>query len=196
MAASDPKQKCSETLEVETEEERMSRLQNTFASLSSASAPAEDGVGTRPFDFGKRETFAVPPPTDLLARVQAFLPALKASNTELAQKDPQSVDIENVGEEEGQYIEMNLGLGVFEQRKQGATSSESESSEDQQMDAASARSDSDSDSDSYSDTSSEDDIITTIAKAARPTKPLPRRARPQIEVLGSAPSTPDGAPES
>ncbi|KAA1479442.1 hypothetical protein DENSPDRAFT_750275, partial [Dentipellis sp. KUC8613] len=118
-----------EKLEVESEEERMSRLQNTFATLSSASAPAEDGPGTRPFDFGKRETFAVPPPSDLLARVQAFLPAFEASNAELAQKDPQSLDIENIGEDEEQYIEMNLGLGVFEQRKQGVTSSESESSE-------------------------------------------------------------------
>jgi hypothetical protein len=49
-------------------------------------------------------------PATVLSRVQAFLPQLKASNALLARRDPKSIDIENVGDEEGQYIQMDLGL--------------------------------------------------------------------------------------
>lgn len=45
----------------------------------------------------------------VLSRVQAFLPQMEASNTILAQRvqaDPKSVDIENVEDGMGQYIEM------------------------------------------------------------------------------------------
>lgn len=45
----------------------------------------------------------------VLSRIQAFLPELAASNADLlrrAREDPSSVDIENVGAEEGRYIEM------------------------------------------------------------------------------------------
>lgn len=51
----------------------------------------------------------------VLARLEAFLPQLAESNAELltrAQANPESVDIENVGEEDGEYIEMvRPGLG-------------------------------------------------------------------------------------
>ena len=42
----------------------------------------------------------------VLARVQAFLPQMEASNAILSQADPRSVDIENVTEADHQYIEM------------------------------------------------------------------------------------------
>jgi hypothetical protein len=45
----------------------------------------------------------------VLGRIQAFLPQLEASNRTLlerAQADPSSVDIENVKDGEGRYIEM------------------------------------------------------------------------------------------
>jgi hypothetical protein len=45
----------------------------------------------------------------VLSRVQAFLPQLEASNAVLAQRfqeNPQSVDIENIQEDEQFYIEM------------------------------------------------------------------------------------------
>ena len=45
----------------------------------------------------------------MLSRVQAFLPQLKASNEVLLQKaqvDPQSLDIENIDENDTHVIEM------------------------------------------------------------------------------------------
>ncbi|KAG6881715.1 hypothetical protein C0995_000977 [Termitomyces sp. Mi166 len=59
------------------------------------------------------------PPSDLLRRAQAFLPEFAASNAAIEQQrqvDPSSVDIECIEEDAERYIEMNLGLGLFEQR--------------------------------------------------------------------------------
>ncbi|KAI5811104.1 hypothetical protein DFH27DRAFT_605210 [Peziza echinospora] len=58
---------------------------------------------------------------DILSRISQFLPQLQAANQAL-QEDISSgkIDekrIENVGKDEETYIEMNLGLGVFEERK-------------------------------------------------------------------------------
>ncbi|KAF9390317.1 hypothetical protein CPB97_009535 [Podila verticillata] len=68
---------------------------------------------------GERKTFKVQ--SDLLARLEDFLPKIRDANAELDQKlkeDPKSLDIENVDETSGeQYIEMDLGLGVFDLKK-------------------------------------------------------------------------------
>ena len=51
----------------------------------------------------------------MLSRVQAFLPELAASNADLlrqAKEDPNSVDIENVDDDQAQYIEM-VSLPTF-----------------------------------------------------------------------------------
>lgn len=57
----------------------------------------------------------------VLARLQDFLPKMKDANEQLdkiVKQDPKAVDIENVDEESGeQYIEMDLGLGVFDMKK-------------------------------------------------------------------------------
>lgn len=47
--------------------------------------------------------------------MQAFLPQLQKANEELETADPKSLDIENVEEEDGQYIEMvwNLVVCIF-----------------------------------------------------------------------------------
>lgn len=45
----------------------------------------------------------------VLARIEAFLPAIEASNSQLlqqAENDPRSVDIEHLNREEGRYIQM------------------------------------------------------------------------------------------
>ncbi|KAG0006492.1 hypothetical protein BGZ65_007377 [Modicella reniformis] len=67
----------------------------------------------------ERRTFRVQ--SDLLGRLEDFLPKIKEANVQLdlkLRKDPKSVDIENVDEESGeQYIEMDLGLGVFDLKK-------------------------------------------------------------------------------
>jgi len=61
-------------------------------------------------------TFPLKPPENLLSRIANFLPQIALDNKELAKKDVRSIDIENVEGTE-RVIEMNLGLGIFEQTK-------------------------------------------------------------------------------
>ncbi|GFF26793.1 hypothetical protein IFM58399_01520 [Aspergillus lentulus] len=68
---------------------------------------------------------------DLLSRLSAFLPKLKSANEDLQReiaagrgKDLQLDEAEN--QEEGQYIEMNLGLGVLEEKRADGSSSTDE----------------------------------------------------------------------
>ncbi|CAO3637684.1 unnamed protein product [Mucor hiemalis] len=77
-----------------------------------------------------RKTFTVGPSSDILSRVQAFLPQLQKANEQLETANPKTLDIENVEEEDGQYIEMNLGLGVYEEKKPGQSDSEEDDSDD------------------------------------------------------------------
>ena len=49
----------------------------------------------------------------VLARVQAFLPAISASNEALSQAKPEDIDIENVPEGEEQYIEMVCPIALL-----------------------------------------------------------------------------------
>ncbi|KAF8068644.1 hypothetical protein FPV67DRAFT_1668715 [Lyophyllum atratum] len=139
------KNQTIEKLEVEDEEARIQRIQSTLEKLNAPSSPpaAPSPSFTLPTERSKPQAM---PPSDLLSRVQAFLPTLEASNAVLQQQfqnDPSSVDIEHIEETE-QYIEMNLGLGVFEQRG----SHPDVGSEDDSMSSSSSDSDSDSDSDS------------------------------------------------
>ncbi|KAF8263800.1 hypothetical protein EI94DRAFT_555149 [Lactarius quietus] len=113
----------AQTLEAEDEEQRQRRLQNILERLN-GDGPSE----TTPhlsFDFGDRRTFAVEPPSELLARVQQFLPQIEQSNEELLQRDPRSIDMEHIEETDESVIQMNLGLGVFEQRRANADSASS-----------------------------------------------------------------------
>ncbi|CAL1693839.1 unnamed protein product [Somion occarium] len=159
-------------LDVEDEEQRQARMHNVLTQLDSK-ASRQAQAPPRPFEFGDRKTFAVEPPSELLCRLQSFLPELAASNAELvhrAREDPRSVDIENV-EDESRYIEMNLGLGVFEDHsKTHPQTTDSEMSEDDSSD---------------SDTSSVDIISDFASTISRPIRPLPRRTttRPAIIVL-------------
>jgi len=92
----------------------------------------------------------------------------------------------------GQYIEMNLGLGVFETRTKDAAMSSSFTSSSFTS-SSSGFSDSSSDSDASDDYDSDSDVeIITSFNPIRPTKPLPRRSwpchRPQIVVLSQTQS--------
>ncbi|KDR75971.1 hypothetical protein GALMADRAFT_247160 [Galerina marginata CBS 339.88] len=186
-----------EKLEVEDEEARQARIQSYLEKLNSSSRSRAftPPSGIPQFDFGDRKTFPVGPPAELLSRVQAFLPEFEASNALLTQRarlDPNSVDIEHIPEGMDQYIEMNLGLGIFEDRskKMGQknedsemTTSSSSSSESTETSDRAQEDDSDFDSDASSE------IITSFVPS-RPIRPLPRRAlnkpRPEIVVLGDA----------
>ncbi|KAI0814748.1 hypothetical protein BC629DRAFT_1466891 [Irpex lacteus] len=196
----------AERLDVEDEESRQQRLHEVLMHLDKTATHQQQDL-PRSFDFGDRKTFKIEPPTDLLSRVQAFLPEFAASTDEItrkAEEDPDSVDIEKL-QNEGPYIRMDLGLGVFEERKGGSSSSGNDSDTEMHDEDATrtsssssgtsnsdSRSDSDS-SDEYDSDSSVDIISSTMStfQYKRPIRPLPRRksTRPNIVVLGEGGST-------
>ncbi|KAL1746458.1 hypothetical protein HDZ31DRAFT_62129 [Schizophyllum fasciatum] len=197
--------KPTQKLEIEDAAARQRRLQSTLERLNGSSTPRDPeailealmngsssgpSAGLPQIGPGNRDTFAVEPPTELMSRVHSFLPQMQAENERLRQRDAQELDIEHLEDEEGPYIEMDLGLGVYSIRRPGEVSSESGSSSDSEDSVSSSSisgdssdddegSDSDSDSDdSESDLSSSD----TSQPSPRIIKPLPRR-RPMIEVV-------------
>ncbi|KAJ7100235.1 hypothetical protein B0H15DRAFT_513935 [Mycena belliarum] len=204
MSLSQGKGKQPETLEIEDDDARLQRIQRALEQLNTVAPSQAAGLESLLNAPGasQPESGSGVPLEELLARVQEFLPQLQASNAQLAEmaaRDPRSVDIENVeGDEE--VIEMNLGLGVFEDRtgKQGSDSSSDEDSSDAESEEKSSDSDSD-DMDTTDDSSSSD--VRSAARPqglgrqvaplprraiiSRPTKPLPRRARPEIVVLSA-----------
>ncbi|KIY63337.1 hypothetical protein CYLTODRAFT_403395 [Cylindrobasidium torrendii FP15055 ss-10] len=169
-----------ETLEIEDEEARHRRLEAFMHKLSTQPKAADvDMLPT----LGERKTYAMDPPSELLARVQSFLPQMEASNAMLSDADPSTLDIENISEGAEQYIEMNLGLGVFEQRKPGETTT---AAADFEMGALSSSDSSDEEDDcSDTDTDESSEIITCYTPSPRLIKPLPKRrvTRPEIVVL-------------
>ncbi|KAF8575735.1 hypothetical protein K439DRAFT_1664940 [Ramaria rubella] len=163
-----------ELLDVEDDDTRRQRIQSL---LESTDAAASSSRSTLPRPLIPLEPPSRPHPvpiSDLISRAEAFLPRLAASNADLGHRaalDPASVDIENIDDaEDGTYIEMNLGLGVFEQRTRNSarTSNSSNSSSDE--------SESSSESESGSSNSEEsDDDENTPATSGIP--------NPLIQVL-------------
>ncbi|KAJ4473283.1 hypothetical protein C8J55DRAFT_135770 [Lentinula edodes] len=167
------RRKVEEVLEIEDEDARANRLGSIFKRLNSGSpsslGPIDSRLPNLQFDFGERKTWAVEPPSELLSRVQAFLPQMEASNTILSQRvetDPQSVDMEQLEDNSERYIELNLGLGVFDMKPNGQSadcedtemadsSSSASSSSSSSLSSLSSSSSSDSDSD---DTDSESEL--------------------------------------
>ncbi|KAH9896506.1 hypothetical protein C8Q73DRAFT_780236 [Cubamyces lactineus] len=205
--------RAAEVLEVEDEDQRQERMHSLLAKLNSSSnASGATLPSSRPFDLGGRSIHPIAPPMELLSRVQAFLPELAASNAELlrrARENPESVDIENIDEDQDQYIEMNLGLGVFDHRgnlppgvpvtevdldahmNSVDTSSDSDSDSDEDSSEQSDDSSSEEESFSEGDSGSEADIVVSSDQKQkdRPKKPLPKRKdtsgapKPEIVVL-------------
>jgi len=187
-----PDRRDNELLDVEGDDEREARLRDLLHranSTASASFPS----GPSPLDFGIRETHSVQPPSELLERLQQFLPQMEAANAQLAQRardDPESVDIEHLDHSaHGPYIEMNLGLGVFDMRQRGSGSARTRShSAETSSDDSSASEDDATDTDSQdsaiSGSSIEDEhhVLNNVS-TQRPTRPLPKRSRPSIVVL-------------
>ncbi|KAF9808509.1 hypothetical protein IEO21_07864 [Rhodonia placenta] len=204
--ASTGKPRSVEVLEVEDDDQRQQRMSDIFRRLNSPSQPLPRDTPTLPV-LPRRDDGSLPaePSTDLLSRVQAFLPQLAASNADLlrrAQEDPSSVDIENTADAE-RIIEMNLGLGVFEQRAPapsttaydadlreddadatGQSSSDHSDTDSSDSDSETESSDSTSNSNSNSD-SDADASMDDESSPKRPIKPLPRgkSSRPEIVML-------------
>jgi len=184
---------ANDRLDVEDEDERRRRietlLERTNNSASLTNAPAAGSSLVFPMSVDNHESpHPIDPSSELLERVRNFLPQLADSNAALAQQAPDAIDIENVGEDQEHYVEMNLGLGVFEYRGKPPNPEISSSSD---SDTKSESSSNDSSSDSESSTE-----ISLTACSSRPMKPLPKRNRPVgIVVIGetSTPTHPSGS---
>jgi len=137
--------------------------------------------------------------------VRQFLPQLAESNASLSSRDQHELDIENISDDGPRYIEMvwvpvsvsslaylpqNLGLGVFEYRRRGTHPDEGSSDSSSSPSSTSELDSEDSDSDSSGSSSCSEDGVQV---AARPKKPLPKRARPNITVLNGSENLPGGS---
>ncbi|KAL4076254.1 hypothetical protein V8B97DRAFT_40395 [Scleroderma yunnanense] len=182
-------------LEVEDEEQRQDRLRSLLERVDNSSSGTN--VSNNPLNMlniSKHKTHPVEPPTELLARVQAFLPAIHASNEALVQKNQDEVNVENVEEDEEQYIEMNLGLGVFETKRRRGSMSESSTESDTTSSSQSSSSGSDeSSTSSQIDSSSSNDSGSPVEMkpvVSRSVKPLPgTRTAQQMNVQTSSPQS-------
>ncbi|KAG1087401.1 hypothetical protein G6F42_020623 [Rhizopus arrhizus] len=142
------KNHSSDLLNVGGKKKALDDLVNTSNNASKSNKSIND-ISSMLMDTGDKKTFPVgqsdstlphslyPKAHDLihmsvLSRVQAFLPQLKNANEQLEKADPSKLDIENVDEEDGQYIEMNLGLGVYEEKKPGQSDSEDDEDSDEE----------------------------------------------------------------
>ncbi|KAK4521813.1 uncharacterized protein ATC70_004350 [Mucor velutinosus] len=118
----------SDLLNVNGKNKALDELVNTNSNANKSNKSIND-ISSMLIDSESKKTFPVGQ-SDILSRVQAFLPQLKNANEQLKKSDPSKLDIENVDEEDGQYIEMNLGLGVYEEKKPGQLDSEDDEDED------------------------------------------------------------------
>jgi len=177
-----------ERLEVEDEDARVTRLQSIFEKLNSTTSSSGFvgnalGMSNVQFDFGERKTWAVEPPSELISRVQAFLPQMEASNVILTQRveaDPQSIDMEHIEDDAAQYIEMNLGLGVFDMKPKRQSGDE-----DTEMIDSSSASSSSSDSDSGSDSESDSDLDSEEILSSFIPSSLLSRSPPSFDSISS-----------
>ncbi|KAI9500131.1 hypothetical protein BX070DRAFT_230866 [Coemansia spiralis] len=134
-----------------------------------------------------KRTFHVEPPSALLSRLQAFLPQIAEANSKLKDdiaNDPNKLDIENVSDSEEQYIEMDLGLGVFDMKPKKDTQKAGNIIIGSKTDANSST-ESDSEGDDMDDKTQygkgkEPKIVLDPNSAAKRT-----RRKPHIEVLGT-----------
>ncbi|KAF8838641.1 hypothetical protein BDN67DRAFT_971286 [Paxillus ammoniavirescens] len=126
-------------LDVEDDDQRQKRIGSLLEKLNVTQAASTSAATNPLLNITDDKPGPIPPPSELLARVQAFLPTIEASNEALAQKNPEDIDIENVAEHEERYIEMNLGLGVFESKrpKTGSGSEDASSSEESESHSSS-----------------------------------------------------------
>ncbi|CAO0794612.1 unnamed protein product [Mucor circinelloides] len=124
------KNHSSDLLNVGGKKKALDDLVNTSNNASKSNKSIND-ISSMLMDTGDKKTFPVGQ-SDILSRVQAFLPQLKNANEQLEKADPSKLDIENVDEEDGQYIEMNLGLGVYEEKKPGQSDSEDDEDSDEE----------------------------------------------------------------
>lgn len=181
-----------EQLDCEDEGQRLRRLNSLLSSIDSNSGivprnPLDSLLAQRTQDIDGTQT------AQLLQRVQAFLPQLQAANQEVeaqARENPASVDIETFDGSEQEYIQLSLGLGLFEQRTGGgddASSNDSGTSTEEESSSTSSDSDEDGSSSHEEEEEEEDpqpDLISLVT-GTRPVLPLPKSRHSQRTTPGN-----------
>lgn len=124
------------SVDSESEEDRRNETEEKTQSASKV-------TNVQPMDRKPKFDFAALQSNSLLLnKLPGFLAEMDAANRELeAEKKAGTIaerrveiDDEEEGEKDGQYIEMNLGLGVLEEKTSDSeTSSEGESSDDEDV---------------------------------------------------------------
>ncbi|KAJ5491123.1 hypothetical protein N7539_002690 [Penicillium diatomitis] len=109
----------SESDEGDSSDEREDADMHDATGPTSTSAPSIPSLAGRP----KPNIHRVNGGSDLLSRLSAFLPKLKDANEdlekEIAAGRGQEMVLDSVDEDGKDYIEMNLGLGVLEEKRDG-----------------------------------------------------------------------------
>ncbi|KAI8072385.1 hypothetical protein BC940DRAFT_292458 [Gongronella butleri] len=149
----DPRQPPKHSLDLLDLPGKKSAIANLLADPQKTTPPAPAAAPSAP--AGPPKTFKVDANNDLLSRLQAFLPQMEAANAQLDAQDKTKLDIENLEDSDGPYIEMNLGLGVYGLKPPGAD-------------------------EDGSDTDSDNEIVIPSASSGKQGKPT---AKPTIEML-------------
>ncbi|KAJ1678394.1 hypothetical protein EV182_004134 [Spiromyces aspiralis] len=134
--ASKDERKGSEYLEVPSKPKFSESLRVASDKGKQSAVPSMQLItDTRPSipTANKPKTFEMlPPPSDLLGRIHTFLPQIAKANEELKQKmaeDKSKIDIEHIEDKSKPYIEMDLGLGLFDLKpKSQSTNSDEDTS--------------------------------------------------------------------
>ncbi|KAM5454738.1 hypothetical protein MaudCBS49596_002035 [Microsporum audouinii] len=102
---------------------------------SSDEEPSDDDeqMHNQTIHIPSRPSANIPNNSALRARLASFIPSLKAANEnlerEIAAGKTMTLEVDNADEGKGQYIEMNLGLGVLQEGEDDHISEGSESSD-------------------------------------------------------------------
>ncbi|CEO58900.1 hypothetical protein PMG11_03595 [Penicillium brasilianum] len=132
--------------EEENSEDEDEDMHDFHQTTTSASAPSIPHIGGRP----KPNIHRMDGGSDLLSRLSSFLPQMKNANEdlerEIAAGRGQEMVLDSVDDDGKDYIEMNLGLGVLEEKRgDSEDSSSGDEGDDEGPDGDSAEDKGDSD---------------------------------------------------
>ncbi|KGO69498.1 hypothetical protein PITC_014530 [Penicillium italicum] len=122
--------------ESEKEEEQHSDQEMNSTGESTTHAHASDSSASLPHIAGrpKPRIHRMKGDSGLLSRLNAFLPKMKDANEDLQRQieagEAGDLVLDNAGENGEQYIEMDLGLGVLEEKRDGDSSSDEQTDDE------------------------------------------------------------------
>ncbi|EKV06778.1 hypothetical protein Pdw03_3766 [Penicillium digitatum] len=130
--------------ESEKEDEQHSNREINGTGESATEAHASDPCSSLPHIAGrpKPRIHRMKGDSELLSRLNAFLPKMKNANEDLQRQieagEAEDLVLDNADETGEQYIEMNLGLGVLEERRDGDSASDEETDDEESCDVTGA----------------------------------------------------------